>query len=43
MVPGDGEITFREIANLPELSRAGLQSVGGLDLPAAAGCYWMQK
>jgi radical SAM superfamily enzyme YgiQ (UPF0313 family) len=40
IVEGDGEDIFREIAALPALSRAGLQSVRGLTLPAAAG--WMR-
>ena len=37
IVPSDGEMTFREIARLPALSRAGLESVPGLDLPAPGG------
>jgi radical SAM superfamily enzyme YgiQ (UPF0313 family) len=37
IVEGDGEDIFREIAALPELSRAGLQSVAGVTLPAATG------
>jgi radical SAM superfamily enzyme YgiQ (UPF0313 family) len=40
IVEGDGEVIFREIAALPDLSRASLQSVGGLTLPAGAG--WMR-
>jgi radical SAM superfamily enzyme YgiQ (UPF0313 family) len=37
IVEGDGEDIFREIAALPTLSRAGLQSVRGLTLPAGTG------
>jgi len=37
LVSSDGEFTFREIARLPELSRSGLESVRGLDLPAHSG------
>jgi radical SAM superfamily enzyme YgiQ (UPF0313 family) len=37
LVPTEGEITFREIAALPELTRGGLESVAGLDLPARDG------
>jgi radical SAM superfamily enzyme YgiQ (UPF0313 family) len=37
LVASEGENTFREIASLPELSRAGLESVPGLDLPAPSG------
>jgi radical SAM superfamily enzyme YgiQ (UPF0313 family) len=39
LVPSDGELTFREIARLPVLSRAALETVGGLDLPAP-GTGW---
>lgn len=34
VVEGDGEIVFRDIARLPELTRAALESVCGLTLPA---------
>jgi radical SAM superfamily enzyme YgiQ (UPF0313 family) len=37
VVSSDGEFTFREIAHLPELSRSGLESVQGLDLPDPSG------
>ena len=37
IVEGDGEDIFREIAALPELTRAGLQSIAGVTLPAGAG------
>jgi radical SAM superfamily enzyme YgiQ (UPF0313 family) len=37
IVEGDGQDIFREIAALPDLSGAGLQSVRGLTLPAGAG------
>lgn len=37
VVSSEGEVTFREIAHLPRLSRAALRTVGGLDLPAAEG------
>jgi radical SAM superfamily enzyme YgiQ (UPF0313 family) len=37
IVSDEGEVTFREIARLPELSRAGLETVGGLDLPLEGG------
>lgn len=37
VVASEGEHTFNEIALLPELSRAALESVAGLDLPAADG------
>lgn len=37
LVASDGEFTFREIAQLPELSKAALQSVPGLDLPSPTG------
>jgi radical SAM superfamily enzyme YgiQ (UPF0313 family) len=40
IVEGDGEVIFREIAALPDLSRASLQTVRGLTLPAGAG--WMR-
>jgi radical SAM superfamily enzyme YgiQ (UPF0313 family) len=43
IVEGDGEDIFREIAALPELSRAGLQSVRGLTLPAGAGWVRTEK
>ena len=33
----EGEIVFRDIARLPQLSRAALESVPGLDLPAPGG------
>jgi radical SAM superfamily enzyme YgiQ (UPF0313 family) len=39
VVSTEGEEVFREIARLPEFSRAALESVSGLDLPAAAG-WW---
>jgi len=37
VVEGDGELIFREIAALPDLSRASLETVGGLTLPMAQG------
>ncbi len=37
LVASEGENTFREIASLPELSRAGLESIPGLDLPSPSG------
>jgi radical SAM superfamily enzyme YgiQ (UPF0313 family) len=37
IVEGDGEAIFREIAALPELSRATLQSMPGVTLPTPAG------
>lgn len=37
VVEGDGEIIFRDIARLAELSRAALQAVAGVTLPAAGG------
>lgn len=37
IVSWEGEISFCEIARLPEFSRAALESVPGLDLPAADG------
>jgi radical SAM superfamily enzyme YgiQ (UPF0313 family) len=39
IVSAEGEEVFREIARLPEFSRAAFESVAGLDLPAAAG-WW---
>lgn len=39
IVASEGEEVFREIARLPEFSRAAFESVSGLDLPAAAG-WW---
>jgi radical SAM superfamily enzyme YgiQ (UPF0313 family) len=40
VVSTEGEAVFREIARLPELSRAGLRSVPGLHLPASG--IWLQ-
>ena len=37
LVSTDGEFVFREIARLPELSRQGLKSVPGLDIPTPEG------
>lgn len=37
LVASEGEETFREIALLPELTRAALESVPGLDMPTAGG------
>jgi radical SAM superfamily enzyme YgiQ (UPF0313 family) len=37
VVEGDGEDAFRELAALPDLSRAGLRSVAGLTLPEQDG------
>jgi radical SAM superfamily enzyme YgiQ (UPF0313 family) len=37
LVEGDGEAIFRDIARLPELSRAALEGVRGLALPAGRG------
>lgn len=37
LVASEGEHTFREIACLPDLSRAALESVPGLDMPSANG------
>lgn len=37
LVPSDGEETFRDIARLPAISRAALESVPGLELPGPAG------
>lgn len=37
VVCAEGEVTFSEIARLPELGRRGLESVPGLDLPLAGG------
>lgn len=37
VVAAEGEVTFCEIARLPELSRRGLETVPGLDLPGAGG------
>ena len=39
IVAAEGEEVFREIARLPEFTRAAFESVAGLDLPAAAG-WW---
>jgi radical SAM superfamily enzyme YgiQ (UPF0313 family) len=39
IVEGDGEIIFRDVAALPELSRTSLQSVQGLTLPMNSG-WW---
>jgi radical SAM superfamily enzyme YgiQ (UPF0313 family) len=41
LVEGDGEVIFREIAALPELSRAALQSVSGVTLPTSGG--WLRS
>src|SRR5205085_6128833 len=40
VVSTEGEAVFREIARLPELTRAALRSVPGLHLPASG--VWMQ-
>jgi len=40
VVTTEGEAIFREIARLPELSRAALRSVSGLHLPASG--VWLQ-
>jgi radical SAM superfamily enzyme YgiQ (UPF0313 family) len=40
LVEGDGEVTFRDIAALPELSRNALQSVAGVTLPTGGG--WLR-
>jgi len=40
VVSTEGEAVFREIARLPELTRAGLRSVPGLHLPASG--VWLQ-
>ncbi len=40
LVEGDGEIIFRDIAALPELSRNALQSVAGVTLPTGGG--WLR-
>ncbi len=40
LVSMEGEAIFREIARLPELSRAGLRTVAGLHLPVAG--TWVQ-
>jgi radical SAM superfamily enzyme YgiQ (UPF0313 family) len=40
VVEGDGEIVFRDIAALSELSRQGLESVSGVTLPANDG--WLR-
>jgi radical SAM superfamily enzyme YgiQ (UPF0313 family) len=37
VVEGDGEIVFRDVAALPELSRTSLEKVAGLTLPANGG------
>jgi radical SAM superfamily enzyme YgiQ (UPF0313 family) len=37
LVEGDGEAIFRDIARLPEVSRAALEGVRGLALPAGRG------
>jgi len=37
VVATEGETVFRDIARLPQLSRAALESVSGLDLPVAGG------
>ncbi len=37
VVAREGEVTFTEIARLPELSRDTLASVGGLDVPSPTG------
>jgi radical SAM superfamily enzyme YgiQ (UPF0313 family) len=37
VVEGDGEVIFRNIAKLSELSRAALSTVAGVTLPAAGG------
>ncbi len=37
LVPSEGEHTFNEIALLPELTRAALESVPGLDIPTPDG------
>lgn len=40
VVTTEGESIFRDIARLPELSRAGLRSVAGLHMPTSS--VWMQ-
>ena len=40
LVEGDGEVTFRDIAALPELSRNALHSVAGVTLPTGGG--WLR-
>jgi radical SAM superfamily enzyme YgiQ (UPF0313 family) len=37
LVEGDGELVFREIARLPDLTRTALAEIGGLTLPAGDG------
>ncbi|MCA9123575.1 MAG: radical SAM protein [Planctomycetaceae bacterium] len=37
IVSREGEVTFNQIARLDELTRTGLESIGGLDLPANNG------
>jgi radical SAM superfamily enzyme YgiQ (UPF0313 family) len=37
VVEGDGELVFRDIARLTDLTRAGLATIGGLTLPAGEG------
>jgi radical SAM superfamily enzyme YgiQ (UPF0313 family) len=43
VVEGDGEDVFRDIAKLPSLDRAGLESVAGLTLPATTGWHRTAK
>ena len=40
VVEGDGEIVFRDVAALPDLSRASLERLPGLTLPANGG--WLR-
>jgi radical SAM superfamily enzyme YgiQ (UPF0313 family) len=39
LVEGDGEIVFRDIARLPDLSRSALEGLAGLTLPTARGWH----
>jgi radical SAM superfamily enzyme YgiQ (UPF0313 family) len=41
VVEGDGEIVFRDVAALPDLSRVSLERLPGLTLPANGG--WLRK
>jgi radical SAM superfamily enzyme YgiQ (UPF0313 family) len=43
VVEGDGELVFREIARLPDLTRTALASVAGLTLPVGGGWHRTQR
>jgi len=39
VVEGDGEVIFRDIARLPDLTRSALERIAGLTLPGSAGWH----